>query len=188
MRESEKKNYNPIRLSAPVLKSNSDNPVLQSETEEPVKKEPLKVTLIGKNPVKDIRPKEASHNDISDFSFDSIVKKWEAFVSAVMTEKKFSLGPYIGNLELGSLEGNKLKVFLKDEDGKKSFNMDKDYLGKKTAEIFGKKILFQFEELPQSSTRSNGGKNNPIAKEGNVINDPLVDLIIKELGGEEITS
>jgi hypothetical protein len=147
----------------------------------------LKVTLIGKNPVKEIRPKEALINDINDFSFDSIVKKWEVFVNAVITERKFSLGPYVGNLELASLEGNKLRVYLSDEDGKKSFGLDKDYLGKKTAEIFGKKITFHFEDHPLNSTGSNRSKINPISKVGNVIDDPLIDLIIQELGGEEIT-
>jgi hypothetical protein len=38
-----------------------------------------------------------------------------------------------------------------------------------------------------NSTGSNGSKNNPISRGENVIDDPLVDLIIKELGGEEIT-
>jgi len=185
LREAEKKIYNPIRLSAPALKSNSDNPVLQSETEEPIKKEPLKVTLIGKNPVKEIRPKETI--DISDFSFDSIIKKWDVFVNAVITERKFSLGPYVGNLELASLEGTKLKVFLNDEDGKKSFGLDKDYLARKTAEIFGKKIIFQFEDQSLKSIGSNNDKNDTIFKGEKGINDPLVDLIIKELGGEEIT-
>jgi DNA polymerase-3 subunit gamma/tau len=185
LREPEKKNYNPIRVSVPIEKSNVDKHIILAETWEPIKKEPLKVTLIGKNPVKEIRPKETI--DISDFSFDSIIKKWDVFVNAVITERKFSLGPYVGNLELASLEGTKLKVFLNDEDGKKSFGLDKDYLARKTAEIFGKKIIFQFEDHSLKSTGSNGSKNNPISKEGNVINDPLIDLIIKELGGEEIT-
>jgi hypothetical protein len=93
----------------------------------------------------------------------------------------------VGNLELVSLEGNKLKVFLSDEDGKKSFGLDKDYLAKKTAEIFGKKIIFQFEDHSPKSIGSNGSKNDPIFKGEKGIDDPLVDLIIEELGGEEIT-
>jgi DNA polymerase III subunit gamma/tau len=187
-REPEKKNYNPTRLSVPVLKSNSDNPVLQSETGDSMKKEHLKVTLIGKNPVKEIRPKEVSNNDLSDFSFDSIIKKWDVFVNAVITERKFSLGPYVGDLELSSLDGNKLRVYLGDEDGKKSFNLDKEYLGKKTAEIFGKKLIFHFEDHPLKSAGSNGSKNNSISMKEKEADDPLIDLIIKELGGEEITS
>jgi DNA polymerase-3 subunit gamma/tau len=174
--DSEKKNYDTIR-SAPLVKSKSENPGYLSDAEELLKKEPLRVTLIGKNPVKDIRPKEIV--DISDFSFDSIVKKWDVFVKSIMTDKKFFLMPYIGNLELINLEGNKLKVFLNDVDGKKSFSTDKDYIGKKTAEIFGKKLTFQFED--QSVNRSISNKAEK------VINDPLVDLIISELGGEEIT-
>jgi len=38
-----------------------------------------------------------------------------------------------------------------------------------------------------NSTGSNGRKDNPKSKGGNVIDDPLIGLIIKELGGEEIT-
>jgi DNA polymerase III subunit gamma/tau len=187
-REPEKKNYNPIRLNVPAVKSNNENPVLKPETGESMKKEHLKVTLIGKNPVKEIRPKEVSNNDLSDFSLDSIIKKWDVFVNAVITERKFSLGPYVGNLELASLDGNKLRVYLSDEDGKKSFNLDKDYLGKKTAEIFGKKIIFHFEDHPLKSAGSNGSKNNSISMREKEADDPLIDLIIKELGGEEITS
>jgi DNA polymerase III subunit gamma/tau len=178
LREPEKKNYNPVRLSVPVEITNVNKPVLPSQSGEPVKKEPLKVTLIGKNPVKEIPSKENSNRGISDFSFDTIVRKWGSFVNVVIIEKKFSLGPYVGNIELISLEGTKLKVFLDDEHGKKSFSYDKDYLGKKTTEIFGKKIVFQFEDRPRV---------NPISKGEKGMNDPIIDLIIKELGGEEIS-
>jgi len=171
-----KKNYDTIR-SAPVVKSKSENPGYLGEEEEPQKKEPLRVTLIGKNPVKEIRQKETV--DISDFSFDSIIKKWDVFVSSIMSDKKFFLMPYIGKLELINLDGNKLKVFLNDAEGKKSFSLNKEYIGKKTTEIFGKKLSFQFED--------HGGNNSKPIKEEKVINDPLVDLIISELGGEEIT-
>src|ERR1039457_2559144 len=102
---SEKKNSYPTRSSIPVVKSNSDNHEYEYESEEPFKKEPLRVTLIGKNPVKDIRPKEPV--DTSEFTFESIVKKWDIFVNAAITERKFSLGPYVGNIELISLEGNR---------------------------------------------------------------------------------
>jgi DNA polymerase III subunit gamma/tau len=174
--DPEKKNYDIIR-SANVVKSKSENPGYLSDVGEPLKKEPLRVTLIGKNPVKEIRHKETV--DISDFSFDSIVKKWDVFISSIMTDKKFFLMPYIGKLELINLDGNKLKVFLNDAEGKKSFSLDREYIGKKTAEIFGKKLTFQFED--------HGSNNIKPDKEEKVINDPLVDLIISELGGEEIT-
>jgi len=68
---------------------------------------------------------------------------------------------------------------------KKSFGLDKDYLAKKTAEIFGKKIIFQFEDQSLKSIGSNNDKNDTIFKGEKGINDPLVDLIIKELGGKK---
>jgi DNA polymerase III subunit gamma/tau len=187
-RDSEKKSYNQNIDSIPAEKPKVNQPYFRSETIiEPAKKEPLKVTLTGKNPVKEIPSKEKDQNNTGEFSFDSIVKKWDGFVSAIMTEKRFILGPYIGNLELIGLEGNKLKVFLDDSDGKKSFNFDRVYLEKKTAEIFGKKILFQFEDRPQNSSRANEKRNNSDSKGVNREKDPLIDLIISELGGEEIS-
>ena len=68
-----------------------------------------------------------------------------------------------------------------------SFNFDKAYLEKKTAEIFGKKILFQFEDQPQNSSRSNEKRSNSDSKGVKREDDPLIDLIISELGGEEIS-
>jgi hypothetical protein len=187
-RDTEKKNYSQSIDNTSEEKPKINQPYFKSEPIiEPAKKEPLKVTLIGKNPVKEIHPKDKGQNNTVEFSFDSIVKKWDVFVSALMTEKRFILGPYIGNLELIGLDGNKLRVFLDDSDGKKSFNFDRVYLEKKTAEIFGKKILFQFEDRPQNSSRANEKRNNSDSKGDNREKDPLIDLIISELGGEEIS-
>ena len=78
-------------------------------------------------------------------------------------------------------------LHLEDSDGKKSFNFDKVYLEKKTAEIFGKKILFQFEDQPQNSSGTNEKRYNSDSKGVKREDDPLIDLIISELGGEEIS-
>jgi DNA polymerase III subunit gamma/tau len=178
VREPEKKNYNRLNITPQPKVILSKLPLLQ-EKEEPVQKEGLNVTLL--------KVKETHSKEVGEFSFDSIVKKWESFVSLVMQEKRFSLGPFIGSVELAGLEGNKLKVRLDDDQGRKSFGFDKDYLGKKTAEIFGKKILFQFEDRPSHSAVTSESKQNPLTDKKIQEEDPLVDLIIKELGGEEIS-
>jgi DNA polymerase III subunit gamma/tau len=187
LREPEKKSYNQNIDSSSGESTKVNQPYFKTEIVEPARKEPLKVTLTGKNPVKEIHVKEKDQNNSNDLSFDLIVKKWDGFVSAIMIEKRFILGPYIGNLELIGLEGNKLRVYLDDSDGKKSFNFDKPYLEKKTAEIFGKKLLFQFEDQPKNSRRAAENRNNPDFNGVKREEDPLIDLIIKELGGEEIS-
>jgi DNA polymerase-3 subunit gamma/tau len=179
LREPEKKNYSSPKVITPGNETVINKTFTPSVLNEPETKEPLKVTLL--------KVKEIPVKDTGDFNLESIRTKWDKFVSLVMDEKRFSLGPYIGNLELSALEGNKLKVYLEDEQGRKSFGFDKDYLGKKTAEIFGKKIIFQFEDQPRNSTGYNERKHIPITSGEKGPNDPLVDLIIKEFGGQEIS-
>jgi DNA polymerase III subunit gamma/tau len=180
LREPEKKSFDQVKRSAPAVITQPIKPIPLPEIMEIEKKDHNKVTLIK---VKDIPVK-----DNTDFSFDTIVKKWPAFVSIVMEEKRFSLGPYVGSLDLYSLDGNKLKVYLNDDQGRKSFGFDKDYLGKKTAEIFGKKIVFQFEDHPRENTETDEKKHIPVSKQEKREEEPLVDLIIKELGGQEISA
>ena len=111
---------------------------------------------------------------------------WPVFVKAVVNEKRLMLGPYVGLLELIGLEGNKLKVYLGDEDGKKQFVLYKDYLSRKSLDIFGKKLVFHFEKNP---VFTNSSERNYISSqnEAGLNEDPLVELIKKELGGEEMS-
>jgi DNA polymerase-3 subunit gamma/tau len=179
-KEPEKKTYNQPKPAAPEEKSEVTKTFTPSIMEDSEKKEPLKVTLI--------KVKEIPVKDAGDFTIDTILNKWDKFVSVVMEEKRFSLGPFIGSLELSALEGNKLKVFLDDEQGRKSFGFDKEYLSKKTGEIFGKKIIFQFEDQRRNSVAGlNDRKHVPVSYVEKGPNDPLVDLIIKEFGGQEIS-
>ena len=163
-----------------VENSAINKPITPSVMIDSDKKEHLKVSLLK---IKDIPVKESS-----DITLESISNKWDKFVTDVIEEKRFTLGPYIGSISLNDFEGNKLKVYLQDEEGKKSFGFNKDYLGKKTNEIFGKKMQFHFEDQPRTnSAGSVDQKSAPYVDLGKFPNDPLIDLIIKEFGAQEIS-
>jgi len=117
--------------------------------------------------------------------YNKILQNWDEFVKLVVSEKRLTLGPYIGSLKLIGLEGSKIKVWLDDEHGKKSFQFDKEYLAIKTNEVFGKKLTFQFESKKPDSLSNKTGTSGPIGEKVN--DDPVIDMIIKELGGEEMS-
>ena len=178
-REPEKKNYNPPELKIPaVVPLVKTTPAIKHEVTIPA-------APAVKTPKAELPESGTSTIGHHDSLFTDIINKWDDFVNAVISEKRLTLGPYIGSVRVVGLEGNKLKIWLDDEHGKKSFQFDKDYLQKKTSEIFGKKLIFQFET---KSPILPGDKTGPsIAVAPKVNDDPLIDIIIKELGGEELS-
>ena len=134
-----------------------------------------------KTPTEENSNKPIEQNELL---FEKVVQNWDEFVNLVVSEKRLTLGPYIGSVKVLGLDGNKIKVWLDDEHGKKSFQFDKEYLSKKTNELFGKKLTFQFEnKLPESLLNKAGN----LSPKGEVEkDDPIIDLIVKELGGEEM--
>ena len=130
-------------------------------------------------------------NSSLDFNFDSIVSKWQKFVDEVSNEKRFTLGHFIGNVELLDLNGSKLSVNLPDEDGKKSFKLHKDYIEKKFMNFFGKRIILNFSKADSNSPIPLQEKTSTAAKQSKKekavsTNEPVVDAIIRELGGKEL--
>jgi DNA polymerase-3 subunit gamma/tau len=128
-------------------------------------------------------------NEVTDF--DSIVKKWERFVSSISQERSLIFGPMIKNLRPMNLEGNKLNVSGADENGKYILKRNQDYINKKVMDIFGKKLNLQFSDKSDSSepevqTSTLEVSTEKTAKKESKTKDPLVDAIINELGGQEI--
>jgi hypothetical protein len=132
-----------------------------------------------------------------------VVQKWAGFVESVSAEKGLMFGPFIKELTLIGLEGNKLNVYSKDSHGKDEIRHHQDYIHQKTLEYFGKKMIFQFKENPpkghpvgaaMEDTRSDSHVEIPSAQQieksrnkGTSTDDPYIDAIINELGGEEVT-
>ncbi len=134
-------------------------------------------------------------NDL--FNFDSIVKKWEGFVEVIKVERSLIFGPLLSKVTPISLERNNLKISVKDSDGKILFESNKDYFAKKAFEYFGRKLDFSLiinSEIDEQKKSTNGelptqemkinSSNRMIDK--NNTNNPIINYIVKELGGEEI--
>ncbi len=143
----------------------------------------------------DDKKKAEELNPNSEFNFEFIVSKWQNFVDEVSNEKRFTLGHFIGGVELQSLNGNKLTAYLNDEEGKKSFNLHKDYMEKKTLEFFGRKLFINFSKSNSTSSK----KENEMPSEAapleikktkkqkvSASEEPIVNAIINELSGKEL--
>jgi len=165
-RVQEKKNYNP-ELSYKTNYSTKSN-LTKKEVKEP----------------------EQKNNGTSEFNFDAVVNKWQSFTNALSQEKALTLGHFISDIEPVSLSGNKLYLQFNKEEDEKSFFYDLDFITKKAHNFFGKKLEFVADK--QSVTQTSKQKRN-IKKEETAehtqanIGDEFVDLIINELGGEEIS-
>jgi len=124
---------------------------------------------------------------VMELHFDNIVKRWEGFVTEISEEKGLTLAPVIENLNLIELNGNKLSISLQDPHGKKTLEMNKNYLDTKTEHYFGKKI-----DLTVSSKIKNfdGNRAKEAKKSAESHTESELDsyekIIINELGGEKI--
>lgn len=136
------------------------------------------------------KPKE-EQKQATLFNLESIRTKWEGFQNLVKNEKSLILGHYIPSMIPISLERDNLIVTIKDSEGKIIFQENQDYLQKKSVEIFGRKLNFQFEvdESKEITYQSEPPEQILIEKTpkiSNKENTPLIDRIIKELGGKEL--
>lgn len=126
----------------------------------------------------------------TSFSLNTILSNWDNFVEEVNGEKKLTVGPAVSIIKPQNLDGNKLFVYLPDDDSQKVIEQNSDYLSRKTEEFFGKKLIFQFTVTPLTTDYvTTGVELNQVKKETKKKTDenPFVNAIITELGGEEIT-
>jgi DNA polymerase-3 subunit gamma/tau len=122
--------------------------------------------------------------------FDSIVKKWKGFADLVSEEKKFTLGHFFAASQPINFSGNKISLQFSNNEEIKSFNINLDYLTKKATEYFGKRLQFKAVEGNDiRHTQKESPKTKIVSESDESVNtgDQYVDLIITELGGEELT-
>ena len=98
-----------------------------------------------------------------------------------------TLGPILGKIKPVELDGQKLSIFVNQQD-KQSFNYHIDFITKKAHEYFGRRIVFQFKDNISYSTKMENKSEieEKAINHSKSSNDPFVDAIINELGGEEI--
>jgi DNA polymerase-3 subunit gamma/tau len=124
---------------------------------------------------------------VVELNFENIVKKWEGFVTEISKDKGLALAPVIKNLNLIELNGNKLSISLQDPQGKKTLDMNKNYLDTKTEHYFGKKIDLKVSSKNQNfdENRTKEAKKSAESHTESEL-DSYEKVIINELGGEKI--
>lgn len=122
-------------------------------------------------------------------SFTSVLNGWSDFVTSVSSEKGLIFGPFVQEIQLLSLEGNKLIISSPDPDGNRILSNHEEYIQKKTNEFFGKKLKFEIKQNVNSMLGTVIQPSKNIATEKKPIittNDPITDSIINLLGGQEL--
>jgi len=124
---------------------------------------------------------------VVELNFENIVKRWEGFVTEISKDKGLALAPVIKNLNLIELNGNKLSISLQDPQGKKTLDMNKNYLDTKTEHYFGKKIDLKVSSKNQNfdENRTKEAKKSAESHTESEL-DSYEKVIIDELGGEKI--
>jgi DNA polymerase-3 subunit gamma/tau len=136
------------------------------------------------------KPAAFAAADDSNFNFNSVVQKWAGFVESISQEKSYTFGPFIKDVKLLGLEGNKISIYTNYAESKNVVKFNQDYIYQKTLEFFGKRMTFHLSEeagsagveTPEISTQKDNPEN-PKETTG----DPYIDAIVNELGGEEIS-
>jgi DNA polymerase-3 subunit gamma/tau len=136
------------------------------------------------------KPAVISGIEDAGFNFNSVVQKWAGFVESISKEKSLTFGPFIKDVKLLGLEGNKINIYTDYSESKDVVRFNQEYINQKTMEFFGKKLSFRLSEdaetngvetpvIPQSKEEPDEQKEST--------GDPYIDIIMNELGGEEVS-
>lgn len=158
----EKKIESKISEPSAVPKPAKSEPVIKKTTE--------KVTAESQSPL---------------FNFESVLKKWEQFVSVITGEKKLLFGKIMGQISPVSLNETTLNVHLKDDFGKIVLLKHQDYFTQKANEIFGAKLIFNFVEGEDKELKMEE-ESSGSPKKIDLPDNKLFNYIKNELGGKEI--
>jgi hypothetical protein len=121
----------------------------------------------------------------NEFNFENVVQKWQGFIDEINKEKSLTLAPIMKRINLLSLKGNNLNVFLDDSQNQKTFEMNEKYIENKSEIYFGKRLKFKFNQ-EESSTIQASPVNQKLEKQGQDISDPYEHFIVNELGGKKL--
>jgi len=131
----------------------------------------------------------SSKAESDDFNLEFVSNKWQFFIDEISNERGLTLGPAVNSLELQSLSGNQLNVSSNISEIKRTIELNKKYLEKKSENIFGKRLRITISSNPartikyeKKSTKIND--DNPVKKTASL--DPYEDVIINELGGIKV--
>jgi DNA polymerase III subunit gamma/tau len=133
--------------------------------------------------IKTEQPKNIPHFIQSELNLEGIKNSWEDFVNSIMKEKALVLGPLLGGATVSNFNGNMLELETTDSHASSLVEQFKVYIAKKTSQFYGKKIHFSIKVI---NKQAENVKQLKISKVSDVDDDPYVQAIITELGGEKI--
>ncbi len=163
------------------------NKVSKSETDSNTQKKVLNSNLSA------ITPDQVKIPLIENFDMpsltnspdvDDIISKWKYFIEQVKNDKLFFGTILLNSFPIG-YKNEKLQIEVGNSEDLDIINDNKNYLEKKTKEVFGKKIEFNFESNSNNVNNNNLGKKNNITELDEEQNH-LIKSIITQLGGKEI--
>ncbi len=146
---------------------------------------------ISSSNIKRVNSQSSNKNNVSksdSLNLKTINSRWPGFVEEVSNEKSLIVGPFIQSVKLMEINGNNLSIYSQDPHYKTVFEQYQEYLSKKAYEYFGMKIHFEFKQNEDGKKVS---QILPSKKETKISlakeKDPFEEIIINELGGEEIS-
>ncbi|MCH7721932.1 MAG: DNA polymerase III subunit gamma/tau [Bacteroidetes bacterium] len=124
-----------------------------------------------------------------EFNFEFVSNKWQFFIDEISNERGLTLGPAVNSLELQSLSGNQLNVSSNFSEIRRTIEINKKYLEKKSENIFGKPLRITISTNPAQTIKyekklTKMNDDNSVTKTASI--DPYEDVIINELGGIKV--
>jgi DNA polymerase III subunit gamma/tau len=143
----------------------------------PVSKEEVRIPEISSF----VPPAPSGSADLKD-----VINKWQNFVDLVKNDKVF-FGAVLVNANLISYADNQIQLEVEHPEDEDIITENKQYLDKKTKEIFGEKVEVKVSNKKKGTTgkiKSTGRQNSDTSF---LLDDsPFAKAIITQLGGKEI--
>jgi len=131
----------------------------------------------------------SSKAESDECNFEFVSNKWQFFIDEISNERGLTLGPAVNSLELQSLSGNQLNVSSNISEIKRTIELNKKYLEKKSENIFGKRLRIAISTNPAQTIKyekklTKMNDDNSVTKTASI--DPYEEVIINELGGIKV--
>ena len=117
---------------------------------------------------------------------ESVISDWNT-VKSTITNERFTLGPLLGHSFPSSIKDNTLIVDVNHKEDVNILNNSIDYLTKRFQEILRINLKLRFKFNSAMNSKQNEGKQLEDQESDESYKDhPLIQSIIKDLGGREI--
>ncbi|MFA7420019.1 MAG: DNA polymerase III subunit gamma/tau [Melioribacteraceae bacterium] len=116
-----------------------------------------------------------------DSDLPNVIEQWKSFVEQVKNEKVF-FGSVLFNSNPVNFTNDQIQLEVDHPEDEDIIKNNESYLDSKTKEVFGKRIRLNVSKKRSVSKKNSLSQNSEINLEEN----PIAQIIIKDLGGREI--